>query len=291
MPNSVAELAAAKVNLYLHILGKRDDGYHELQSLVAFADIGDQVTVAPAADWSLIIDGSFASRLADEATDDNLVLRASRQLMAEASGDKAAALRLTKSLPVAAGIGGGSADAAATLRALYRLYGVEPGSTAAWADLGADIPVCIQNCPTLVEGMGERLTPASIPALPALLVNPGEPTSTGAVFTALAGRFGQAIPTPLPSPADCADVKSFATWLTGARNDLTRPAIETTPSIGEVLASLSIAPGSLLARMSGSGATCFALFETQDAAMEAALWISARAPQWWVKSTLLRGSL
>ena len=172
--NSVSEPAPAKVNLYLHVLGRRNDGYHELQSLVAFARDGDRVSAAPADRWSLSVDGPFASPLAADGADGNLVLRAARRLLEEdgAEGDAAAkggkaAFTLTKNLPVAAGIGGGSADAAAALRCLHKLSGRSPGPPEDWAGLGADIPVCLLNRPALVSGMGEQLAAAPhVPALP-----------------------------------------------------------------------------------------------------------------------------
>lgn len=289
MPNSVTETAAAKINLYLHVLGKRGDGYHELQSLVAFAHNGDQVTAAEADTWSLNIGGRFAGPLAGESIEDNLVLRAARRLMA--NDGRKAALTLTKNLPVASGIGGGSADAAATLRCLQRLFGVGFGDPAAWADLGADIPVCLLNRPALVEGMGEKLTPLdAMPVLPAVLVNPGIPSGTGAVFKALAGRYGEESSAPLPGPADRQDAGTAAAWLADCRNDLTAAAVETLPVVGDVLATLERAPGSLLARMSGSGATCFALFPDSRTATAAARWLAGEAPNWWVQPTVLAGA-
>jgi 4-diphosphocytidyl-2-C-methyl-D-erythritol kinase len=289
LPDRDSETARAKVNLYLHVLGRRADGYHALQSLVAFADCGDTVTVTGRADrWSLAIDGPMAGPLAGEATDDNLVLRALRRW--QPPGDPAAALRLTKRLPVAAGIGGGSADAAAALRCLARLRCRDPGDPADWADLGADIPVCLLQRPALVEGMGERLTPlAQLPDLPAVLVNPGQPSATAAVFAALAGRYGPPLANPLPDAANLATPDTLARWLAGARNDLTPPAIECLPAVAEVLAALAAAPGCRLARMSGSGATCFGLFATASAATAAGRWLAARAPGWWIVPTRLCG--
>lgn len=287
-PNSVTALAPAKVNLYLHVLGKRPDGYHELQSFVAFADAGDMVGAAPADAWSLSIGGPFAGRLSDEPLDGNLVLGAARRLMARTGG--AAAMTLTKNLPVAAGIGGGSADAAAALRCLHRLLGADPGGPAEWADLGADIPVCLLDRPALVQGMGERLTPLpAMPPLPAVLVNPGVPSATGPVFRALAGRFGAPAAEPLPGPAALSDARNLAAWLLRMRNDLTGPAIETVPVVADVLRSLEALPGVLLARMSGSGATCFGLFADLATAQKAAVRLTSERPGWWVQPVTLRG--
>ncbi|MCA8930001.1 MAG: 4-(cytidine 5'-diphospho)-2-C-methyl-D-erythritol kinase [Alphaproteobacteria bacterium] len=290
MPAAPTEPAPAKLNLYLHVLGHRPDGYHELQSLVAFADCGDRVTATgPAPDWTLDVDGPFADRLEDTSAADNLVLRAARRLQASVPAARPMALRLGKDLPVAAGIGGGSADAAATIRLLARLWGGTTGAPADWADLGADIPVCLVNRPALVEGMGERVTPVpSLPSLPAVLVNPAVPSATGAVFAALAGRFGAPAATPMPPPQ--ADMAAFVAWLARQRNDLTRPAMEIAPAVGEVLAAIAGTPGALLARMSGSGTTCFGLFATEAAAAGAARSLRQRAPHWWIRETLLRGT-
>ncbi len=288
MPNSVTETAAAKVNLYLHVTGKRPDGYHEIQSLVAFADAGDQVTAVTADGWSLAIDGPHAPLLASGNHEDNLALRAARQLAG--SGSRKAALTLTKNLPVASGIGGGSADAAATLRALKLLLGLDFGDASAWAGLGADIPVCLLNQPALVEGMGEKLTPVSgLPALPAVLVNPGIPSGTAAVFQALArsGQYGTASSSPLPAPADLRSPETLAAWLAQQRNDLAAPAIETLPVIADVLAALAAVPGNLLARMSGSGATCFGLFSTEEVAAKAGAELARQHPDWWILPTKL----
>lgn len=291
--SSVCEPAPAKVNLYLHVLGKRSDGYHELQSLVAFAQEGDQVSARRSDAWSLEIDGPFASPLGSETLDSNLVLRAARRLFAGggATDAMAAIFTLRKNLPVAAGIGGGSADAAAALRCLRHLFGTELGPPEDWASLGADIPVCLLNQPTLVEGMGEKLTTvARIPALPAVLVNPRKPSSTGAVFQALGGRFGAASANPIPAAVDCQSPATFCAWLNGTRNDLTEAAIQTVPEIATVLAALNGAPEALAARMSGSGATCFGLFPTAAAAAHAAALLVSQFGDWWVYPTMLQGS-
>jgi len=287
VPAPEPELAAAKVNLYLHVLGRRADGYHDLQSLVAFADCGDSVAVTGRArEWSLTVDGSFAEDLGELATDDNLVLRAACRLAGTIPNTTPVALRLTKTLPVAAGIGGGSADAAAVIRLLAEMWGGDAGKPGDWADLGADIPVCLVNKPALVEGMGERVTPVpGLPDLPAVLANPGIESSTGAVFAALDGRYGEPLAVPVPRAG--LDVAGVAQWLNQARNDLTRPAMSALPPIGETLAALAATPDVLLARMSGSGATCFGLYPTQAKADAAATWLRARAPGWWIKQTTL----
>lgn len=281
--------APAKINLYLHVLGRRADGFHELDSLVAFADIGDVVTAAPAADLSLAIDGPFAGNLAGEA--DNLVLRAARGLAERLGIAPGAALRLTKNLPVASGIGGGSSDAAATLRALARLWRADlPQAALAEiaAGLGADVPVCLFARPAWLGGIGEAIAPA--PALPEtgiVLVNPGIALPTPAVFKArrgdlsAAGRFAEAPP----------DAAALASLLRGRGNDLAAAAIAIVPEIATVLAALERNAGTLLARMSGSGATCFALFATHAAAVQAAAALAEEHPGWWVAGGSLLGDL
>jgi 4-diphosphocytidyl-2-C-methyl-D-erythritol kinase len=283
----IGEPARAKLNLYLHVLGRRDDGYHLLDSLVAFADIGDTLEVARADRLSLAVEGPFGAALTADTTE-NLVLRAGR-LLAEAAGvPPHAALRLVKALPVASGIGGGSADAAATLRALCRLWAVSLPAAALDAlalRLGADVPVCLAGVPAFMTGIGERIAPVDrLPSVDLVLVNPGLPLATATVFRALAGRFGAAVPaTALPE-----DAIGLAAWLAGRRNDLTDAAIAAMPVIAEVLASLARQPGCLLARMSGSGATCFGLFASAPAAEQARAALTR--PGWWVASGRLLGS-
>jgi len=273
--------APAKINLYLHVVGRRADGYHELDSLVAFADIADTVTVLPAAGLSLAIDGPFAAALAD-ATEDNLVLRAAR-LLAERCGVTAgAALRLTKRLPVASGIGGGSSDAAAALRGLQLLWKAAATSedlAALAAALGADVPVCLMGRAAWLGGIGEVLAAApTLPPVAVLLVNPGIALSTPAVFKARRGAFSPSARFAGP----IADAGGLAEALAGRRNDLTEAAIGLAPAIGDVLARLRRCEGVLLARMSGSGATCFALFAEEAAAQHAASRLRAERPDWWV---------
>jgi 4-diphosphocytidyl-2-C-methyl-D-erythritol kinase len=281
--------APAKINLYLHVTGRRDDGYHELDSLVVFAALGDTVTVGPADGLELAVDGPFAGALSDAG--DNLVLLAARAL-ADAAGIQAkAAIRLTKRLPVAAGLGSGSADAAATLGALAAMWELEarPGLLDRIAlGLGADVPACLGGRPAFVGGIGEELSPA--PPLPpawVVLANCGRALSTAAVFADYAGpfteagRFSQA-------PADAGEL---AALLADRRNDLDAPARRLEPAIGDTLAALDGCPGVLLARMSGSGATCFGLFGDEETARAAASRVGAEHPGWWVECTALGGDL
>lgn len=290
--SAVRQAARAKINLFLHILGRRDDGYHELDSLVAFADVQDEVAAVPADRLTLTIDGPFADALTDAG--DNLVLGAARALAKAADRPSpGAALALTKRLPVASGIGGGSADAAATLKALTRMWGIDlpADRLAALAlDLGADVPVCLVGRATFMGGIGETLEPVTLPPVPAVLVNPGVAVSTGAVFRSLDMPPPPAPPTltrfPGPPPTDA---HGLAAWLTAeTRNDLAAPAIAQQPVIAEVLDALARRQGCLLARMSGSGATCFGLFTDTRAASAAAQAITGAHSTWWVTATALR---
>lgn len=279
----LSEFAGAKVNLLLHVVGRRADGYHLLDSLAVFPAVGDTLRLAdPSAALSLELAGPFGGALAGEG--DNLVLRAARALAGAAGVAPRGRLVLEKVLPVASGIGGGSADAAAALRLLARAWGVAlPGEAlAALAlGLGADVPVCLASRAVRMGGVGEVLTPA--PALPSfgmVLVNPGVAVSTPAVFRARAGGFS--LPADLP-PA-WPDVVALAADLARLGNDLEAPAMALAPAIGAVLAALRGLPGCRLARMSGSGATCFALFADAAAADAAAALLRA-APEargWWV---------
>jgi 4-diphosphocytidyl-2-C-methyl-D-erythritol kinase len=265
-----AEFAPAKVNLFLHVTGRRDDGYHLLDSLAVFPAVGDRLEATPADDLTLEITGPFGGTLAAEP--DNLVLRAARAL----APGKGAALKLHKNLPVASGIGGGSADAAAALRLLYRLWITGPDLHGIAAGLGADVPVCLASQAARMAGIGEILRPAPVlPPCGILLVNPGVAVPTPAVFKARQGPFSP----PATLPASWPTAAAMAADLYALTNDLQAPAIALQPIIGEVLATLSALPGALLARMSGSGATCFALFPSAAAATAAAA--SITQPNWW----------
>lgn len=262
------EAAPAKLNLSLHVTGRRPDGYHLLDSLVAFATVGDVVSLADGP-LSLTIDGPFAAGL--PVADDNLCLRAARL----AGGQ--AAIRLTKNLPVASGIGGGSADAAAVLRAFARQGLPMPDAP---ERLGADVTACLAGYPARMRGTGEVLdTVPAIPPLPLVLVNPGVAVPTPAVFAALNHRNNP----PMPDP-DWQDAGGLIAFLSHCRNDLEPPARRLFPVIGDVLAALT-ASGARLARMSGSGATCFGIFDSTDQAAQAA--DALVRPGWWVCPTEL----
>jgi 4-diphosphocytidyl-2-C-methyl-D-erythritol kinase len=277
---TVNAFAPAKINLYLHILGQRADGYHLLDSLIAFADIGDEVNAAPADALTLTIGGPEAAAISGLG-DDNLVLRAARLLSAHAGTHRGASLYLDKRLPAAGGIGGGSSDAAAALRALSDLWGGpldHDGLMALAPELGADVPACLAARPVWVGGIGERLEPAaSLPAAGIVLANPRRPLPTADVFRHRSGPFsapGRFDPVP-------ADAVGLAAVLASRRNDLTEAAVALVPEIGIVLDRLAMLPGALLSRMSGSGATCFALFVNRAAALTAAKALAAAEPGWW----------
>ncbi len=286
---AAARLAPAKVNLFLHVGPPEADGYHPLASLVAFADVGDRLAVEPAGRLSLIVTGPFAGALEGEG--DNLVLRAVRALAAAAGIDEPG-LRITldKQLPVAAGLGGGSSDAGAALVLARDVLGLpfdEEALAGIAAGLGADGPMCLYARAAWAEGRGDRLTfETRLPPLPALLVNPGVPSSTGAVYRAFdAGSVGQA-DRPASPPAWSAP--TVIDWLANCRNDLQTSAVALAPAIGEALLATASLPGVRLTRMSGSGATVFALFETREAAEAAGRVLTARHPGWWIRSALLR---
>lgn len=282
---AVSADAPAKLNLFLHVTGRRPDGYHLLDSLVAFTETGDRIIAEPADSLRLSVTGPFAGALSGES--DNLVLRAARLLSEEAGRAPDVALTLEKNLPVAAGIGGGSADAAATLRALIRLWELQ--IPAGWLAelglrLGADVPACLLGRPCRLKGIGEQLVPLpALPALPVLLVNPGVPLSTPDVFRARTGDFAAPAPVILPeAPSALLDV------LRAQRNDLTGAARTLVPQIGMVLDRLQALPGCLLTRLSGSGPTCFALMRDTESAKVGANILQATEPGWWVCATRLR---
>jgi 4-diphosphocytidyl-2-C-methyl-D-erythritol kinase len=267
------------------VLGRRKDGYHLIESLVGFADAGDALTLAPGRALSLIVEGDFAGALADE--NDNLVLRAARGFVDTVPGAVAGQFTLTKNLPVASGVGGGSSDAAAALRLLARANGVDLHDARLVAlaqSLGADVPVCLDPVPRLMRGIGHQLGPRlDFEAIPALLVNPGVAVETHAVFATLAlmpgDRYEFAGPSKVPEPAGDAVATLGAT----TRNDLEEPAIRLQPAIAVVLEDLAALPGCRLARMSGSGATCFALFPTREAALMAGQSLRDAGNGWWIR--------
>ena len=277
----IVEVAPAKLNLALHVRRRRSDGYHDIESLFAFCRTGDLLELAPAPQNRFIVTGSYAAALASDPDDrwtDNLVTRAADAFGALFEVKQAHRIVLTKNLPVASGLGGGSADAAATLRALARLHGVPPSDAdvqAAAAALGADVPACLLGLTALGRGRGDLLQPIpGLPGTPTLLVNPGVPVSTAAVFAGWDGIDR--------GPIGAGDLLEAAR---GGRNDLEVPARAVAPEIDAVLDLLSYSSGILLARMSGSGATCFGLFENEAARAIAAR--RAKEQGWWCIETEL----
>ena len=277
----ISEHASAKINLFLHVGERRPDGFHPLQSLAVFTDMGDALQIEPAPELSLRVQGPFAKGLDGEG--DNLVLRAAR-----AMGSQGAKLTLTKNLPVASGIGGGSADAAAALRGLRALWNLDKDEAALRdiaAALGSDIPVCVLSCSSFMEGRGEVLRPLqSMPRVPMLLVNPGVAVPTKDVFAGLQSRSGADMTLPQGRFADTADLLRF---LETTRNDLEEPARRLQPVIGEVLSAMTALPGALFARMSGSGATCFAIFADDDCCARAAESLKQSHSGWWIAPTFV----
>lgn len=291
MSSSLQARAPAKINLTLHVLGRREDGYHELLSLVAFAGVCDHLRLTQADKLSLSVDGPTSQ--AAGGGDDNLVLRAARNLAARVEGLKVGAFALTKHLPVAAGIGGGSSDAAAALRLLARLNDLplnDPRVIEAARATGADVPVCLDPGARMMAGVGEQLGPKlGFAAIAAVLVNPGVAVETKSVFAELGLKPGQPYgfgKHPAVEPNMGADALIAA--LKKGRNDLEDPAGVIAREVVAALAVLGAARGARLARMSGSGATCFALFSDRHQAARAAHVIRRDHPKWWSRATLLR---
>lgn len=278
--------APAKLNLGLRVLGRRDDGYHLLQSLVVFLDLADEVEIVPALRWQVALTGPFSRQLAGE---ENIVLRAGRKLaeraMADAANcaDLAAAISLTKNIPVAAGLGGGSADAAAVLRGLNDMWqlGLAAQELQELATpLGADIPMCLAGVAAMIGGGGEKISPLALPPLHLLIVNPGIPVATKDVFARLRPPYAE----ELPAPAAIADAAAVALFARDLGNSLAGPAIELCPTIAAVLDDIDALENCRLAQMSGSGASCFGLFDDRAVAEQAANALKAARPSWFVRA-------
>jgi len=286
----LTEFAPAKVNLTLHVLGGRPDGYHEIESLVAFAAVGDRLTFRPGERLELTVQGPTGA--ATGTADDNLALKAARALAERVNGLRFGQFLLDKELPVAAGLGGGSSDAAAALRLLARANSLSLNDEhirAAAQATGADVPVCLEPTARMMRGIGEVLSdPLRLPGLSAVLVNPGVAVPTKDVFAALAAPALTGPPQPDEFMVIDADAASLVPLLAARRNDLQIPAIRMQPVIADVLQALERSPNCLLARMSGSGATCFGLFGSSGTATEAARRMQTTHPGWWVRATTLR---
>jgi 4-diphosphocytidyl-2-C-methyl-D-erythritol kinase len=268
-------LAPAKINLTLHVTGQRDDGYHLLDSLVVFADLGDRLVLRRAAAPSLSVTGPMAAGV--PLGPDNLVLRAAARMGVDLE------IGLEKHLPSAAGIGGGSSDAAAVLRGAVALVPGLALPADAGLSLGADVPVCLMARAARMRGIGEDVAQVDgLPEVHGVLVNPGVAVSTAVIFRSLARKDNAAMPDVLPVWRDAADL---AAWLAGQRNDMQAAAVAAAPVVGKVIAAVAATPGCLLARMSGSGATCFGLYADAEAAARAAAALAR--PGWWVRAVRL----
>ncbi|WP_458757308.1 4-(cytidine 5'-diphospho)-2-C-methyl-D-erythritol kinase [Afipia sp. TerB] len=291
---SLTETARAKVNLTLRVLARRPDGYHDLDSVVAFADCADTLTFTPGDDLGLTTTGPGAD--ACGGTDDNLVIRAARALTERIPGLTLGHFSLDKHLPVAAGIGGGSADAAAALRLLATANGIEPDDERlieAARVTGADIPVCLASRACSMQGVGDELATLDLPELPCVMVNPRIAVATKDVFAGLGlkkGQFRAGISEVLEAvtwPKTGAPIEVWLNFLKGGVNDLEPPALRVEPVIGNVLSALRETDGVRLARMSGSGATCFAIYDSKNAATAAGQAIARTQPGWWVHAGTL----
>ncbi len=285
MPAPLFEKASAKINLTLRVLGRRADGYHDLESLVAFADVTDTLTLQPGETTALEVSGPFAAASGNVA--DNLVLKALAMLRQRIEGLKGGHFQLEKNIPAAAGVGGGSADAAAALRLLARANGIardDPRLGAVALEVGADVPVCLISRGCIMRGVGDKLAPPlDLPAMPAVLINPSVAVPTRDVFAKFVGAQGSKNNIgEVPRTSD-----AMIAFLEQHGNDLTQAAITCSPVIAEVLDALRALPGARLARMSGSGATCFALFATAGEASAAASLLQAAPKHWWVSATTL----
>lgn len=275
---AIEVFAPAKINLTLHVTGRRPDGYHLLDSLVVFAPVGDTVTLSAAGALSLDVTGPESEGVPGDMS--NLALRGA----ALAAGEHGALLRLDKRLPAASGIGGGSADAAAAVRGMLALRGMPEAAPEGLLELGADVPMCFASRPLRVRGIGEVLEPLFLPGLPALLVNPRRPVPTPEVFCTLGRRSNPPMPDPLPA---LASREALIAFLSEMRNDLEAPALQVQPAIRDVLAAIGAQAGCALARMSGSGATCFGLFGSEAETARAAEALRRAEPGWWVEDTVL----
>jgi 4-diphosphocytidyl-2-C-methyl-D-erythritol kinase len=292
LPALLVEEAPAKVNLTLRVLGRRADGYHEIESLVAFAGVGDALSFAPGGALALTVRGPSAAQAG--ATADNLVLKAARALADRLPTVGAGTFDLEKRLPVAAGLGGGSADAAAALRLLARTNNLAPDDPLLYAAAratGADVPVCLDPRTRLMRGIGEILSsPFKLPPLQGVLVNPGVALATKAVFARWKPPAAPVVPADLTVLTAMSRRDQLVRFLLSQANDLESAAIALTPVVADVLLALSSQPHCELARMSGSGATCFAVFASAAAAIKAAEAIHAEYPNWWVRATALGGA-
>ncbi len=279
------ELAPAKINLYLHITGKRADDYHLLDSLVVFADFNDKVEVSPASTLTLAIEGKYAKEL---SATDNTVLKTAEIIKKTFNVSAGAALTLHKNIPIGAGIGGGSSDAAATMRLLMRFWKINPTPkelNAIALSVGADVPACLRASSLYMSGIGEKIEPGPLPTgFSVVLAGIDKPLLTKDVFAKYNGNFSKESNHPFSFPASA----DFIKFLQKTKNDLQDPAIKLMPEIENILSALSAEENCLLTRMSGSGATCFGLFADKAQAEAAAIRLDEQNPTWWVKTANIR---
>jgi 4-diphosphocytidyl-2-C-methyl-D-erythritol kinase len=291
VPPTLAALALAKVNLTLRILGRRADGYHELDSLVVFAGCGDHLTFDAGPTLDLTVSGPTAGQAG--AVADNLVLRAARALADKVPGLTVGRFALTKELPAGAGLGGGSADAAAALRLLAEAHGLtldDPRLVAVARATGADVPVCLDPRPRVMRGIGDILSaPLTLPKLGIIVVHPGIAMPTPPVFKALGLTPGERCVAGERSGPVPQEREGLLAWLAGERNDLEPPAFGIAPAIKDVIRAIAALPGCRLARMSGSGSACFGLFDTEEAAAAAVGTLGAAHPGWWARAASIGG--
>ncbi len=282
---NIRVFAPAKINLFLHITGRRNDGYHMLQSLIGFADVGDVISIEPAYDFAFSIEGLFAKHLENENIDENLVVKAAKGLARIVDRPLDFRISLMKNLPVCAGLGGGSADAAATIWGLQEYWRLNRDAPYLWSllmDLGADVPVCLRCKPQIVEGIGEELKPAPLmPEIPVLLVNPLYFCHTRDVFDCNCNKVYREY---IDIPAGFSSVFEMVAFLQNCENGLFDSAVSVLPEIKNVIAALEAQKDCLFAQMSGSGASCFGIFETINEAEKAAKIIAKNHPEWWVKA-------
>jgi 4-diphosphocytidyl-2-C-methyl-D-erythritol kinase len=288
---ALREVARAKLNLTLEVHGRRADGFHEIQSLVAFAALGDAVELTPGDTLELVVEGPFAGALSG----DNLIIAAAGTAKALRPALKLGRFRLGKVLPVAAGLGGGSADAAAALRLIAQANGgaLSESQLAELApELGSDVNVCLKSRPALITGRGEKVEfVRGFPSCGVLLANPGPPLATAAVYRTLDAAPLASSPTKKPALLDFAgSFETLVAYVLPRENDLEGPAARLVPAIKEVLAALSVLPGACVARLSGSGPTCFVLFESEDEAKRAAAALAVQHPAWWIAASALPAS-
>jgi 4-diphosphocytidyl-2-C-methyl-D-erythritol kinase len=287
LPRIVERRAKAKVNLALHVVGRRADSYHLLDSIAVFADCSDRIEIAPADRLKLTASGPFAAHAPADRSD--LAWRAAEAFFAHTGLAPAACIRVEKAIPAGAGLGGGSADAAAALLGLNAFFqaGVEADALdAIGLRLGADVPMCLAGRALRARGVGEVIEAIEgWPPLPLVLAWPGRSVPTAAVFSGLSARENPPLPRLPTRSARATNVLQIAAWLSGCRNDLEAPALRLAPEIGAVLAALRSTEGCLLARMSGSGSACFGLYAKAAEAENAAARIGAARPDWWVRAT------